>query len=116
MNKTDRDFLVNHGYKEVKSIKDVMQQGKVKNLHISIDNSYPAILVARVKEKTAYVVFEEINNKERLIITQTDRFGTYLFNIPMQMIHNILAKKENDMTTILFGTEQDNYTYKVCMS
>lgn len=116
MNKTDRDFLVNHGYKEVESIKDVMQQGNVKDLHISIDNSCPAILVARVKEKAAYVVFEEMNQKERLIITQKDRFGTYLFNIPMQMIHNVLVKKENGMTTILFNTEQDNYTYRVCMS
>ena len=116
MNKIDRDFLVNHGYKEVRSIKNVMQQGKIKDLHISIDNSCPAILVARVKEKTAYVVFEKINNKERLIITQTDRFGTYLFNIPMQMIHNALAKKENGITTIFFNTEKDNYTYRVCLS
>ncbi len=114
MNKADREFLLAHGYKEVPDIKNVIQQGKVKDLHIDVYNNEPSMLLARVKEKNAIISVDNTGKHERMFIIQSDKFKTHLFSVPLALITNVLIETGRSMTTILFNIQGDNYTYKIC--
>ena len=115
MSKTDRKFLLAHGYKEVTDIKNVIKQGKVKDLHIDVYNNNPSMLFARVKERNAVIGVDNVcKQEERLLITQTDNFKTYIFNVPLKMISSVIMEAGRNITTILFNIEGDNYMYKIC--
>lgn len=115
MNKTDKEFLLAHGYKEVLNIKNVIQQGRAMNLHIEVYKDEPSMLLARVKEKNVIITMDSTwTQDERLIITQTDKLKTHIFSVPLTMIANVLVEAGKNITTILFNIKGDSYTYKIC--
>lgn len=114
MSKTDREFLLAHGYTEVSDIKEVICQGKVKDLHIDVYNNNPSMLLARVKERNAVIAIDNSKQGRRLTITQTDSFKTHLFSVPLEMITNAIVENSRNMKTILFNIDGDGYMYKLC--
>lgn len=109
------DFLMEHGYQKVSDIKNVVPQGRIKDLHIDVYKNNPYMLLARVKEKNSIIdAGSNGGNGDRLIITQADSLKTYLFNVPLELIKNIIAKTGRNATTVLFNIENDSHIYKIC--
>lgn len=108
MNTIDRNFLINHGFKEVPldGIKGIFQQNQVvKNLHIDITLTKPvSMLIGITTARKAVIKLEKVGKwQERLIFVQSGRAKARLFNVPLEAIKNILMKHyENEMIEIVF--------------
>lgn len=114
MDKACREFLLEHGYKEVSKIGDVIKQGKTVNLLIDVHNGNPLMLLARVHEKNVFIVVDKTDEDSRVIITQADRFKTHILNIPVSLIEDAIMELGKNMTTILFNVKGSSYTYQLC--
>lgn len=114
MDKVCRGFLLEHGYKEVSKIEDVVKQGKAVDLLIDVHNGNPSMLIARVHEKNAVVILDTTDEDKRVIITQADKFKTHILNIPVSLIEDAIMEVGKNMTTILFNVKDSSYTYQLC--
>ena len=114
MDEVCREFLLEHGYKEVSNIEDVIKQGITFNLLIDVHNGNPPMLLARVHEKKTIIILDKTGKDDRITITQTDKFRTHIFNVPVSLITDVIIEVGKNITTILFNVKDSCHTYRLC--
>ena len=98
MNTIDRNFLLNHGFKEDTDKKVLTKlftnNKKFKEVNISVDLTRPAMLLARSKEKNVTVEVNCIQDN-RLILKRKrsrEKFDTVIMNVLLDEINGCLVE------------------------
>ena len=115
----DTEFLLKHGFVDAskEEIKEVLQDRKVKNLHIEVNAVKPIMLLCRTKVKNAVIKLNQLKHKqqERLIIIKSDKLQTRLLNVSLAEIKKVLFKDYgNGMIEILFGLAEKGINISIC--
>lgn len=116
----NKEFLLKHGFEEVSldGMKEILQQhSTVKDLYIDTNITEPiSMLIGRTRTKKAIITLEKVENwQERLIVVQSDRLKTRLFNIPLEEMENILVKHyENGLLEIVFDIAEKGISVQIC--
>ncbi len=98
MNTIDREFLINHGFKDDTDKKVLSElftkHNKFKEVNISVNLTEPFMLLARSKENNVSVEVNCIQDN-RLILKRKrsrEKFDTVIMNILLDEINNCLIK------------------------
>lgn len=96
MNTIDRDFLLNHGFKEDTDKKVLSElftkHNKFKEVNISVNLTEPCMLLARSREKNVTVEVNSIQENRLILKKNSGRCSTVIMNILMDEINNCLVK------------------------
>lgn len=96
MNTIDRNFLLNHGFQEDTDKKVLSElftkHNRFKEINISVNLTYPSMLLVRSKEKNVSVEVNCIQEKRLILKKNSGRCSTVIMNILLDEINNCLFK------------------------
>lgn len=96
MNTIDREFLINHGFKDDADKKILLglftENTKFKEVNISVNLTEPAMLLARSKEKNVSVEVNSIQENRLILKKNSGRCSTVIVNILLDEINHCLFK------------------------
>ena len=96
MNTIDKDFLINHGFREdadKKALSELFtKHNKFREVNISVNLTEPCMLLARSKEKNVIVEVNSIQENRLILKKNSGRCSTVIVNILLDEIHNCLVK------------------------
>lgn len=96
MNTFNKEFLINHGFKDDADKKVLSglftKHSKFKEVNISVNLTEPAMLLARSKEKNVTVVVNFIQENRLILKKNSGRCSTVIVNILLDEINNCLVK------------------------
>lgn len=96
MNTIDREFLINHGFKDDADKKVLSglftKNTKFKEVNISVNLTEPAMLLARSKEKNVSVEVNSIQENRLILKKNSGRCSTVIMNILLDEINGCLVK------------------------
>ena len=96
MNTIDRDFLINHGFKEDTDKKVLSElftkHSKLRKLDVSVNLTEHSMLLARSREKNVTVELNCIQENRLILKKNNGRCSTVIMNILMDEINNCLVK------------------------
>ncbi len=102
MHDVDKEFLINHGFREDTDKKVLSglftNNKKFKEVNISLGITEPSMLLVRSKEKNVTVEVNSVQ-ENRLILKRKlskEKFSTIFMDILLDEIHNCLFKKYGD--------------------
>lgn len=118
MNTIDRDFLINHGFKEDTDTKVLSElftkHNKFKEINISVNLTEPTMLLARSKEKNVTVEVNSVQNN-RLILKRKrsrEKFDTVIMNVLLDEIEGCFVKDYGN-GLFEFEFEVRNFRYSI---
>lgn len=96
MNTLDRNFLLNHEFKEDVDKKVLSKlftdHNKFKEVNISVNLTEPSMLLARSKEKNVGVEVNSIQDNRLILKKNSGRCSTVIMNILLDEINDCLVK------------------------
>ena len=96
MNTIDKDFLINHGFREdadKKALSELFtKHNKFREVNISVNLTEPCMLLARSKEKNVIVEVNSIQENRLILKKNSGRCSTVIMNILLDEINNCLVK------------------------
>ena len=96
MNTIDRDFLINHGFKDDTDKKVLSElftkHSKLRELDVSVNLTEHSMLLARSREKNVTVELNCIQENRLILKKNNGRCSTVIMNILMDEINNCLVK------------------------
>jgi hypothetical protein len=96
MNTIDRDFLINHGFKDDTDKKVLSElftkHSKLRKLDVSVNLTEHSMLLARSREKNVTVELNCIQENRLILKKNNGRCSTVIMNILMDEINNCLVK------------------------
>ena len=96
MNTIDRDFLINHGFKDDTDKKVLSElftkHSKLRKLDVSVNLTEHSMLLARSREKNVTVELNCIQENRLILKKNNGRCSTVIMNILLDEIHNCLVK------------------------
>ena len=96
MNTIDRDFLINHGFKDDTDKKVLSElftkHSKSRKLDVSVNLTEHSMLLARSREKNVTVELNCIQENRLILKKNNGRCSTVIMNILMDEINNCLVK------------------------
>ena len=96
MNTIDREFLINHGFKDDADKKALSglftKHSKFKEVNISVNLTEPAMLLARSKEKNVSAEVNSIQENRLILKKNSGRCNTVIMNILLNEINDCLVK------------------------
>ena len=100
MNTLDRDFLINHGFKE-DTDKKVLSElftkyKKFKKVNISVNLTEASMLLARNEEKNVTVESSSVQYNNLILKKNNGRCSTVIMNVLLDEINGCLVKKYNN--------------------
>ena len=100
MNTLDRDFLINHGFKE-DTDKKVLSElftkyKKFKKVNISVNLTEASMLLARNEEKNVTVESSSVQYTRLILKKNNGRCSTVIMNVLLDEINGCLVKKYNN--------------------
>ena len=114
MNTLDRDFLINHGFKEDTDKKVLSglftNNKKFKEVNISVNLTEASMLLACNEEKNVTVESSSVQYNRLILKKNNGRCSTVIMNVLLDEINGCLVKKYNNG---LFEFEVRDFRYSL---
>lgn len=118
MNTIDREFLINHGFKDDADKKVLSglftKNTKFKEVNISVNLTEHSMLLARSKEKNVTVEVNSVQENRLILKKNSGRCSTVIMNILLDEINDCLVKDYgNGLYECLFEVRDFRYSLHI---